>query len=132
MRYELTKDLESGNSIIDKEHRELFDAVNKLLDACSTGKGCSAVNDTAKFLNDYVSRHFAHEEQLQISSKYPGLTAHKAFHENYKKQLKAILATIPTTGASIVDLSAVNGQIGILITHIRTEDRKLGQFLQKG
>ena len=40
-RYELTKDLETGNPIIDKEHRELLQAVNKLLVACGEGKGLS-------------------------------------------------------------------------------------------
>ena len=33
MRYELTKELETGNAIIDGEHRELFNAVNSLMDA---------------------------------------------------------------------------------------------------
>ena len=31
-RYEFTKNLETGNAMIDKEHRELIQAVNKLLD----------------------------------------------------------------------------------------------------
>ncbi len=38
MKYELTKDLETGSAIIDEEHRELFRAVNALMDACSSGK----------------------------------------------------------------------------------------------
>ena len=33
MRYEMTKDLETGNALIDSEHRQLFKAVNDLLDA---------------------------------------------------------------------------------------------------
>lgn len=37
-RYEFTKRLETGNSIIDTEHKELILAVNKLLDACSKGR----------------------------------------------------------------------------------------------
>ena len=43
MKYELTKDLETGNRIIDNEHRELLNAVNALLDACSAGKGRAQV-----------------------------------------------------------------------------------------
>lgn len=39
MKYEVTKDLETGNSIIDGEHRELFRAVNSLMDACGKGQG---------------------------------------------------------------------------------------------
>ena len=30
VKYEFTKSLETGNAIIDKEHRELIQAVNKL------------------------------------------------------------------------------------------------------
>ena len=39
MRYELTKDLETGNPLIDSEHTELFNAVNNIVDACSKGQG---------------------------------------------------------------------------------------------
>ena len=92
MKYELTKDLETGNRIIDNEHRELLNAVNALLDACSAGKGRAQVSSTVKFLNDYVDRHFAHEEQLQKQSGYPGYEAHHAFHEKYKQTLREITA----------------------------------------
>ena len=69
-RYEFTKKLETGNAIIDKEHRELFQAVNKLLEACSEGKGRASMDETINFLNNYVNQHFSHEEQLQKQSGY--------------------------------------------------------------
>ena len=50
MKYELTKDLETGNAIIDGEHRELFRAVNALIDACGKGQGRSAMEPALKFL----------------------------------------------------------------------------------
>lgn len=130
-KYELTKDLETGNSTIDKEHRELLQAVNKLLDACGEGKGRIYMNETIKFLNDYVDRHFSHEEQLQRQSGYPGFTPHKAFHEKYKQTLREITDGISETGPSIAELSKLNGHISILISHIRIEDKKLGAFLNK-
>ena len=49
-RYEFTKKLETGNAIIDKEHRELFPAVNKLREACSEGKGRTSMDETINFL----------------------------------------------------------------------------------
>lgn len=130
-RYELTKDLETGNSIIDMEHRELLQAVNKLLDACGEGNGRVHMNETIKFLNDYVDRHFSHEEQLQRQSKYPGFTPHRAFHEKYKQTLREITSGISVSGPSIAELAKLNGHISILITHIRTEDKKLGAFLNQ-
>ena len=39
MRYELTQDLLTGNQLIDSEHRQLFDAINALMDACAQGAG---------------------------------------------------------------------------------------------
>ena len=61
MKYELTKDLETGNAIIDSEHRQLFNAINQLMDACSSGQGRTKIESTLRFLLDYVDKHFAHE-----------------------------------------------------------------------
>lgn len=127
-KYEFTKDLETGNRTIDSEHRELLNAVNALLEACGDGKGRAHMGSTVKFLNDYVDRHFAHEEQLQKQSGYPGYEAHRAFHEKYKQTLREITANM-SDNFSIADLARFNGHISLLVTHIRTEDKKLGAFL---
>lgn len=130
MVYELTKDLETGNATIDGEHRELFRAVNTLLDACSQGKGRGAMEPALKFLMDYVDKHFAHEEQLQMQSKYPNMAAHKTFHIGYKQKLRDIVGKIPPAGPNLSDLGSLNMHIGTLLTHIRTEDKKLGAHLK--
>ncbi len=131
MKYELTKELETGNAIIDKEHRELLNAVNELMDDCSQGQGRAALEPAVKFLLNYVQQHFAHEEQLQKQSDYPGLATHRAFHENYKKTLQEVAAAIPAAGPTIADLSSINAQVGVLVSHIKTEDKKLGAYLKQ-
>lgn len=128
-RYELTKDLETGNAIIDREHKELFNAVNQLLDACQQGKGRAAVNGATTFLLNYVDRHFAHEEQLQVRYKYPEYPRHKEFHDKYKAKLRDIAGAIGPNGPTVGDLANLNGHIGVLISHIRLMDKKLGKFL---
>ena len=130
-RYELTKKLETGNAIIDGEHRELFAAVNKLLDACSKAEGRTSMDETIKFLNNYVDQHFSHEEQLQRKSGYPDFASHKAFHEQYKKTLKEITARISSEGPTIVELGKLNGHISVLVSHISMVDKKLGAFLNQ-
>jgi len=129
MKYELTKDLETGNAVIDGEHRELFEAVNSLMDACSKGQGRQAIEPVAKFLLEYVDRHFSHEEELQKKNSYSGFLSHKQFHTEYTKKLRALVSGIPASGPSVNDLANINQHIGVLVTHIRTEDKKLGQFL---
>ena len=130
-RYELTKKLETGNAIIDGEHRELFAAVNKLLDACSKGEGRTSMDETIKFLNNYVDQQFAHEEQLQCKSGYPDFAYLNAFHEQYKKTLKEITARISSEGPTIVELGKLNGHISVLVSHISMVDKKLGAFLNQ-
>lgn len=130
-KYELTKELESGNIIIDSEHKELFRAVNQLMDACGQGKGRAAIDGTVKFLLDYVDKHFAHEEQLQKASGYPGFAAHHIFHENYKQKLRQIANGIMAHKTTIADLSTLNAHVAVLVTHIKLEDKKLGAYLQK-
>ncbi len=131
MKYELTKDLETGNAIIDSEHKELFNAVNNIVDACSKGQGRNIIKSAINFLLSYVELHFSHEEKLQSDSKYPDIAKHKAFHESYKKQLKEISSQIPFDNPTITDLIKLNGHIAVLINHIRIEDKKLGKFLKQ-
>ncbi len=129
MKYELTKDLETGSSIIDREHRELFGAVNKLLETCEKGQGQMEVRNALDFLLRYVDRHFGHEEQLQTQNKYPEYTTHKRFHENYTAKLKQIAAKVGPNGPSAADLASLNSHVALLVSHIRTADKKLGAFL---
>ncbi|MCI8811609.1 MAG: hemerythrin family protein [Oscillibacter sp.] len=131
MKYELTKELETGNAVIDREHRELFRAVSQLMDACSKGQGRSSMEPAIQFLLGYVDKHFAHEERLQQSSKYPGYAAHKAFHTGYRKTLGEIVAQIPSSGPTVTNLSQLNHHIAALINHIRMEDKKLSAFLNQ-
>lgn len=131
MRYELTPDLETGNEQIDGEHRELFARVNRLMEACSSGRGRTEAGPAADFLLSYVGTHFRHEEALQRESKYPDYLPHKKFHEQYEKTLRQIAAEIPKTGASLADLNQLNRHVSSLIMHIRLEDRKLGKYLKQ-
>lgn len=130
MRYELTKDLLTGNQLIDSEHKELFNAINTLLDACAQGKGRDSLPGTIRFLNNYVAKHFGDEEQLQITSKYPGYPTHKTFHDGYKRKLLDATNLLLSEGATVRALGEVNQMAGILISHIRTEDRNLAKHLR--
>lgn len=131
MKYELTKDLMTGNGTIDREHQELFAAVNNMMDACAQGHGRARIEPTMKFLLDYVDKHFAHEEELHRKSGFPDLAAHQQFHANYTRKLRELAAAIPVTGPTICDVSNINQHIGVLVSHIRSTDKKLGAFLTK-
>lgn len=130
MRYELTDDLLTGNALIDSEHRELFKAVNSLMDACSQGKGRDQIQKTVTFLNDYVAKHFRDEENLQTQSNYPGYPAHKQFHDGYRRKLNETTLELMQQGATVKALGDLNTVVAILVSHIRTEDKRLARHVK--
>lgn len=131
MAYAFTKELETGNQLIDSEHRQLIDALNGLLAACSTGKGRAELVNTAKFLQDYTAKHFADEEKLQIQSQYPDYMNHKRYHEDFKKVVAKICDKLDKEGATIALVGEVNSAIaGWLINHIKKEDVKVATHIK--
>lgn len=130
MKYELTPELETGNLLIDNEHRELFRMINVLQDACALGKGRDQIASASKFLLDYVNKHFGDEEVLQKKTNYPGFPAHHQFHEEYKRQLKVTVDELNSEVLGIASLAKLNQKIGTLISHIKTEDKKLAAHVK--
>ena len=130
MKYELTKDLETGNKLIDEEHRELFRMINNLNDACSQGKGRDQIAASAKFMVDYVKKHFGDEEALQARTQYPGYAVHRQFHDNYKRELNTTVQEVLSSNANIAALAKLNQIIGTLLSHIRIEDKKLAAHVR--
>lgn len=101
-----------------------------MMDACSEGKGREKSAEVFRYLLSYVDKHFADEERLQMQAKYPGYAAHKNFHESYKKNLRDIEKTLVAEGPTIAMLSALNRQVGILVTHIRWDDKKMAEYVR--
>lgn len=131
MAYTFTKDLETGNQLIDTEHRQLIDAINNLLNACASGKGRSELANITKFLQDYTAKHFSDEEKLQIQSKYPDYANHKRYHEDFKKVVAGICQKLDKDGPTVALVGEVNSTIaGWLINHIKKEDVKVAKHLK--
>ncbi|WP_143322079.1 bacteriohemerythrin [Clostridium sp. HBUAS56010] len=131
MAYTFTKDLETGNQLIDTEHRQLIDAINNLLSACATGKGRTELAHTTKFLQDYTAKHFSDEEKLQLQSQYPDYVNHRRYHEDFKKVVAGICQKLERDGATVSLVGEVNSTIaGWLINHIKKEDVKVANHLK--
>lgn len=126
-----SKGLETGNPQIDQEHQELLQAVNRLLEACATGKGEKELGSTLDFLTQYTITHFRHEEALQVQYGYPDYPNHKRFHEAFFKVVESLAASLKTEGATAQLVEDINKQlVGWLLNHIRTEDAKVAKHIQ--
>lgn len=131
MAYKWTPDLETGNSLIDGQHKELIEAINKLLDACGNGKGRAEIEATLVFLNNYVVKHFNDEEVLQQRYKYPDAVNHKRYHEAFKATVREIISEFRKDGATVALVAKVNTAIaGWLLNHIKREDVKVAAHIK--
>ncbi len=132
MAFAWTNDLETGNQAIDNQHKQLFKALNDLLAACAKGQGRNEMQKTALFLLDYTKKHFADEEKLQISVKYPEYQKHKGYHEAFKKVAADLVAELQKEGPTTVMLGKINSKVGDwLVTHIKREDKKLAAYIRE-
>ncbi len=129
--YQLTQELLTGNSAIDSQHKQLIDAFNQLLDACSKGKGREVIRGTLIFLQDYTIRHFNDEETLQTKYNYPDYPAHKKLHESFKQTINEIIQEYDTEGPTIALVSKINLNLGgWLINHIKREDARVATHIK--
>lgn len=126
-----SKSLETGNEQIDAEHKQLLQAVNRLLEACATGKGGDELAGTIDFLTEYTMTHFSHEEGLQLRYGYPDYPNHKKFHETFIKVVENLSTRLKAEGATPQLITEMNKQLaGWLLNHIKTEDARVAKYIQ--
>lgn len=122
--------LETGNAMIDSQHRELLEKINNLLDACVEGRGRNEAIRTVEFLSDYTKKHFGDEEKLQKQYGYPDREKHKQYHEYFKRTVAEIAEQLEREGASIALIGKINSNVGNwLVSHIKREDTKVARHI---
>lgn len=132
MAFNVTPDILTGNSQIDKEHVELFAKINDFMEACAQGKGKDEISSTIDFMRQYTKTHFTNEENWQKRNNYPRYSHHKAFHDQFMSNLEGISNELKNTGISVALIGKINIQLGsALIAHIKTEDVALAKFLKE-
>ena len=131
MAIEWTDDLATGVNEIDNQHKELFQRINNLLDACSHGKGKIEVKKVLSFLEDYVITHFSEEEKYMAKYDYPDGLSHKKQHSEFMENFSSIKKQFEADGPGVHIVIMTNRLIvDWLKNHIRKVDRALGSFLR--
>ncbi|NMG32443.1 diguanylate cyclase [Aromatoleum evansii] len=70
----------SGNERVDRQHRQLFEHANRLLQAVIAHAPRAEVLEAMEVLVEDITAHFAEEERLHASIGYPDREAHAAEH----------------------------------------------------
>jgi hemerythrin len=130
MRAEFDESLVTGNEMIDTQHKELIEKINKLLDSCETSKEKVVAVKTLDYLADYTEFHFGEEEKLQESIDYPALTEHKKEHDKLRAVVKDLYNMLEEEeGPSEAFVEQVNKNvIEWLYRHIKGFDRSVAEY----
>ena len=130
MRAEFDESLVTGNEMIDTQHKELIDKINKLLDSCETSKEKVVAVKTLDYLADYTEFHFGEEETLQESITYPALAEHKKEPATLRAGVKDLYNLLEEEeGPSEAFVEQVNKNvIEWLYRHIKGFDRSVAEY----
>ena len=126
--------LETGNKVVDDEHKEIFTLVEKMLDACTkgnftSGKRKEEVEKALDFLTRYTARHFVNEENLMDTSKYPERNTHKVQHEKFLPIIDSLKKKALAENGSLTSAMEINtALVDWLIQHIMGSDKKFADY----
>ncbi len=118
-----------GISIIDSQHKKLFDLVNNLYKAFKTGKDHAVLESILEELTSYTDYHFKTEEELFEKYGYPETDIHKEIHKKLVDKVVAFLHNFKA-GKATVNFEVLNFLKNWLTNHIGVTDRKYAPFLK--
>lgn len=123
---------ECGEPDIDREHRELFNLANALIQASITGEqNLDRIGPALESLIDHVARHFSHEETLLEQHGYARLPAHRRAHAGLlgrANELKAAVANGQASLGSMVEFLAKD----VVARHLFGADRDFFPLYKSG
>ena len=127
---EWTDSLSVGVYEIAAQHKELIDKVNTFYETIKVKKLPQDAVKMLDYLSQYVLKHFADEERLQVKVGYPGYAEHKKLHDAFIKTVEEIRQSIREEGVTTFTSSRIAMTVSNwLVSHISMQDRKLGNYI---
>ncbi len=112
-----------NNEELDRDHKALFEVVNKLYDSCFDLNNKISLGSIIEILISYTNHHFTTEEEYMRAKGYSKLDKHIAEHKIFRYRLlhlqsKENINDIELTKELIVYLG------NWLLNHVIKEDKK--------
>lgn len=90
MRYVWDNDYNTGNAIIDAQHRLIFDAANTLFEAVKQSKEGEILDQSFNLLLKYTNTHFSDEEDYYLAIGSSLLKFQQEEHQKLINELREI------------------------------------------
>jgi len=126
------KDFETGNQLVDGQHREIFRLVQQVLDIDAFSGRKEKIETALNFLANYVVNHFSSEEELMKESSYPDMEKHVEEHKTLIAEVGKFMEVYSEKGGIIsVSNSMNNLVISWLNTHIKGSDKEMAAYYRE-
>jgi hemerythrin-like metal-binding protein len=118
---------ESGNRIVDDEHRTLVDLSNNLLDVSMSGRTKPETLEAVDALIEHVAGHFKDEEKILALAAYPDVDAHANLHTGL---VQAALDLRTRVDEGTIDSATLFDFLvdKVVIGHMINEDTKFFEY----
>lgn len=123
-------DLETGNELIDTQHKQLFRLVNELHDAILKSAAGPLLADVLSQLILYTATHFKDEEDFWRKNNYPYLDEHIREHNRLTDEALEIERKF-LKGELVLSLNLSQFLKDWLKHHIKGEDKKAADYLRE-
>ena len=119
-----------GIEKIDKQHKQLVEMINQLIDAHDTSVRSEMVSDTLTSMTNYAMSHFQTEEDLLREHQYPQYDDHHTEHMAFiRKTAEMASAAIKLEQSVPVELLSYLKEW--LINHILKSDMQYKVFFSE-
>ena len=117
-----------GVPSIDQQHSQLVSILNELHQAMMSGTAREVTGSLLKKLIEYTKTHFASEERLLSSTRFPDFDQHRKAHVDLVSQVSDFAARYEA-GEMAVNLHLLNFLRDWLTSHILGADRQYSAWL---
>ena len=121
--------LETGQSLMDAEHRILVMLFRKLDVGIKTHQSDEMLKDITLEIHRFVEFHFVSEENLMSETQYPDIEAHRKIHTELLMKLNDLIEKIHSHREFPEDLLYFLDNW--LSNHIETHDQRLAEHVHK-
>jgi hemerythrin-like metal-binding protein len=119
---------------IDKQHRDLIAAINRLYEIVmkgDLGEMRAARQRALDDLDEYVRHHFTSEEKFMEDISYPGLAEHRHMHKDFARRIEGFRTDL-RNGDLLLTSELMKTMLQWFRDHFLDEDGKYAEFHARG
>jgi len=117
-----------GVGMLDRDHREMSEALQELHEAATTGRKRSRTGSLLRRLAHFTLTHFALEESMMGATRYPEMNLHRLKHQWLMQQMENLIAR-SNLGNFILDDRSLSPIAESHLDHVQKDDLHYGLWL---